>query len=279
MFQLTCLSSHLLFTFPSLFFSLTLSIPLLSSFSLILTPSFFTSLYFLSSSPFLSFNLSVHFSFSSLLSVPSSSVPCFLGIAFCLDLLQPDSSVEAGSNLFHKHQWSLVSSSLLSLIPQWNGLIDRPALLFMFPASEQSALPSYPLTLSLSDLSSPPIFLQVQVHSGVTSCLVAKDDQTPMYVTIINNSVALLTLFSLSLVSLNSTFPTLFLPFITVRNHSDLPCPGKTNSHITLIQKSSPPPPPLPLFSLSLTLSLSLSCSLLFFLHPNILYTPIRKQD
>lgn len=97
--------------------------------------------------------------------------------------------------------------------------------------------PSFSLMLPLSNIPSPPLILQVQVHSGVTSCLVAKDDQTPIYVTIINNSVDLPTLFTLSLVLLNHTFPTLFLPLITVLFHSDPPCLGKTSAHTILIQK------------------------------------------
>lgn len=104
------------------------------------------------SSPLLSFYRSVYFLFFPLYSVLLFCSPLF-GIAFCPELLQPDTSAEAGSNLFHKHQWSLVSSSLLSLILQWNGLIDRPALLFMFPESEQSALPSF--SLMLPSLRSP----------------------------------------------------------------------------------------------------------------------------
>lgn len=108
----------------------------------------------------------------------------------------------------------------------------------MFPESEQSALPSFP-SLPLSNLPSPLLFLQVQVHSGVTSCLVAKDNQTPIYVTIINNSVALPTLLTLSLILLNANFPTRFLPFITVLFQSDPPCPSKTSAHPILVQKTA----------------------------------------
>lgn len=116
----------------------------------------------------------------------------------------------------------------------------------MFPESEQSA-PSFSLMVLRSNLPSPPLILQVQVHSGVTSCLVAKDDQTPIYVTIINNSVDLRILLTRSLVLLNHTFPTLLLPFITVLFHSDPPsqnkCTHNTDSETSLFLSHSPSHP------------------------------------
>lgn len=139
----------------------------------------------------------------------------------------------------------------------------------MFPESEQSALPSFSLMLPLSYLPSPLLFLQVQVHSGVTSCLVAKDNQTPIYVTIISNSVALSTLLTLFLVLLNHTFSTLFLPFITVPFHSDPPSSDKTSAHTILIQKTA----------YIQSLSISLSFSRPSFLHTVTLYPPTRTRD
>lgn len=85
--------------------------------------------------------------------------------------------------------WSGEVSELHPVILQWNGLIDCCAPLFTFPASEQVSFGARPLFHSV--LPSPfqlPSSHQVQVHPGVTSCLVVRDNQTAVYVTIISKA-------------------------------------------------------------------------------------------
>lgn len=85
--------------------------------------------------------------------------------------------------------WSGEVSELHPVILQWNGLIDCCAPLFTFPASEQVLFGPRPLFHSV--FPSPfqlPSSHQVGVHPGVTSCLVARDNQTAVYVTIISKA-------------------------------------------------------------------------------------------
>lgn len=98
------------------------------------------------------------------------------------------------------------------VILQWNGLIDCCAPLFTFPASEQVLFSPRPLFPSV--LPSPfqlPSSHQVQVHPGVTSCLVARDNQTAVYVTIISKALIPLS-FCPSLIPL-SLLPFLLFSF------------------------------------------------------------------
>lgn len=106
------------------------------------------------------------------------------------------------------------------VILQWNGLIDCCAPLFTFPASEQVSFGSRPLFhFVLPSSFQLPSSHQVQVHPGVTSCLVARDNQTVVYVTIISKALIPLS-FSPSLIPL-SLLPFLLFSFWLVFCPSD----------------------------------------------------------